>query len=125
MIFWNTVLPDLAERQVVGELQHWAGKLAAPAVVIRALYKSTDGADGTWPLMDRALRPALAWRWLNENEIHVPAAAQTPATTPPWPQITAGSWDGGPAPGRGGSSRRRRRPSDGPPTLQGCCWTAR
>ncbi len=118
MIFWNTVLPDLAERQVVGELQHWAGKLAAPAVVIRALYKSTDGADGTWPLMDRALRPALAWRWLNENEIHVPAAAQAPATTPPLARDTAGSWDAGSGTQGAAAPQTAAQPSDGPPTLQ-------
>jgi hypothetical protein len=117
MIFWHTVLPDLAERQVVGELQHWADKLAAPTVVIRALYKSTDGADGTWPLMDRALRPALAWRWLNENEIHVPAA-QAPATTPPLARDTAGSRDTGSGTQGAAAPQTAAQPSDGPPTLQ-------
>jgi hypothetical protein len=83
LIFWHTVIPDLTERQVVGELSHWAGKSAAPAAVIRALYATTEGAVGARQRMDQALRSALAWRWLNENGIHVPAAAQVPAAAPP------------------------------------------
>ena len=134
MIFWHAVIPDLGERQVVREIASWAGTLAAPAAVIRALYASTVGASGTRPLMDQALKPVLAERWLNEYGIQPAAAASPPAPDQGGgpPDQGGGAWDqGGGAWDQGGGSpepgpRRRgvtapqaaAQPSDGPLTLQ-------
>ena len=124
MIFWHSVIPDLDQRQVSGELADWAGKLAAPAVVIRALYATTDGAPGTRQLMDQALRPALSWRWLNENGIRPPAAAQGPAAvSPPVRDTASGSRDAGAGAQavtaqQAAAQQAAARPSGGPPTLQ-------
>jgi hypothetical protein len=83
-LFWNSVIPDLADEQVLDELTYWAGTLAAPDAVINALYQATEAAAGAQPLVDRALAPALYRRWLNEHRIVVPAPAPGPAqgTTP-------------------------------------------
>lgn len=140
MIFLHTVVPDLAERQVTGELAYWVDKLAAPAAVIRALYATTDAAADKRQLMDQALRPAMARRWMNENGIHVPPAAQAPpapappapvppvASPPaPAPQVappqarhrTSSSGDGRPgARGAAAAQAMPRRP-DGTPAVQG------
>jgi hypothetical protein len=77
-IFWYSVIPDLADEQVLDELAYWVGTLAAPDVVINALYQATEGAAGAQPLVDRALAPALTMRWLSEHRIHVPTTVPAP-----------------------------------------------
>jgi len=120
MIFWHTVIPDLGDRHVSGELADWAGKLAAPAVVIRALYATTEGTPGMRQLMDQALRPALSWRWLNENGIRPPAVPQAPAAvSPPIRDTASGSRDAGAGAQGGPAQQAVAQPSSGPQTLQG------
>jgi hypothetical protein len=82
MIFSHTVLPDLRERRVLDELISWVGPLAAPTTVIRALYATTEASPDKWQLMNRALGPVLARRWLTENEVQVPVAELHPASLP-------------------------------------------
>jgi hypothetical protein len=115
MIFWQTVIPDLGERRVAGELADWAGKLAAPTAVIRALYTATEGAPDTQQMMDHALRSALGWRWLNEHAIRPPvAASQRPRDT------ETGPWDPDAESGTHGVAAHHAvtPPSDGPQILQ-------
>lgn len=82
-VFWHTVMPDLTESRTADELAYWADELAAPAVVIKALYMTTETTPGARRLMDQALGPALARRWLNEQGIRLPPAVQAPAATLP------------------------------------------
>ena len=78
-IFWYSVIPDLADEQVLDELGYWVGTLAAPDAVINALYQATEGAAGAQPLVDRALALALTRRWLSEHRIHVPTTVPAPS----------------------------------------------
>jgi hypothetical protein len=82
MIFWHTVIPDLAHPQVGHEIAGWASERAAPATVIRALYAAAEGTAGAQP-MGQALGPVLAWRWLTDHGINVSPIARPPVAA--WP----------------------------------------
>jgi hypothetical protein len=83
VIFMCSVIPDLADEQVLAEIAHWAGPLAAPDPVINALYQATDGMVGAQLLMSQALEPVLAQRWRLEHHVHVPAAIPSPVQDAP------------------------------------------